>query len=92
MVETVHPPSLARVGGHAPLLLDPVGRFAGRGSLSEGRLVCGSGDRTFQTAQVSDFERGRGGALGRFSVAGRAGMTGGPRGTALCNMNGNKAY
>lgn len=74
VVQPVHAPPLARVGSHAPLLLDPVDWFGGRGSLSRGCVDLGSGDGAFQTAQVSDFERRRGRALGGFPVAGRTGM------------------
>lgn len=83
VVEAVHPPPLSGVGRDASLFLDPVYGFAGRGSLSSGCLLFRPGDSAFEAAQVPDFERGRGGSLGRLSVAGRAGMTRGPRGATL---------
>lgn len=47
VVQPVHTPPLARVGSHAPLLLDPVDWFGGRGSLSRGGVGFGSGDGAF---------------------------------------------
>lgn len=85
VVEPVHASPFARVGCHSPLLLDAVDWFAGRGPLSLGRVRLEPADRAFQAAQVPDFERrrGGGGVLCGFSVAGRAGMSGGIRGATL---------
>lgn len=74
VVQPVHAPPLARVRGHAPLLLDPVDWLRGRSSLPGGRVGLGSDRGAFEPAQIPDLERGRGGALGRFPITGRTGM------------------